>query len=142
MEKLKNLTVLTLIFILASSFALNDQDGKIRILLMGDSTTAGGKEILGSSIEALLAAQGAPNVEVINVGRGGETAYELIHSGRYEKEIKDIKDIDYIFFRYGINDYNPGKAHRKDRPFEKYFKEELREAISQVENDFPEAKLS
>lgn len=142
MKRLSKFTFLIIIFFTATAFVLHQPQEKIKILLMGDSTTIGGKSVLKESIETLLMAEeGMPEIEVINTGKGGETTYELIHSGRYDEEIKKIEDVDYIFFRYGLNDFIPSKAHRKNRPFEKYFKTELKEAIVQVKKDFPDSKI-
>ena len=143
MNKITKLILLLFTLVLSSSFLAQPADDKIKILLIGDSTTAGGRKILKESIEKLLMAEeGTPEVEVINCGKGGDTAYELIHSGRYEKEIKNLEDIDYIFFRYGLNDYIPGKEHRKERPFEDFFKLEIAEAVSIIKKDFPEAHFT
>lgn len=142
MSKLLKIKFLTLILVVTSAFVIHQPKDKIRILLMGDSTTIGGRKILENSISNLLMAEdGMPEIEVINVGKGGDTAYEVIHSGRYDKEIKGLKDIDYIFFRYGINDFNPGKSHRKNRPFDQFFKAEVSEAIKTVKKDFEKSKI-
>lgn len=141
----KYFTILSLLitFIITNGFIIQPPDDKVKILLIGDSTTAGGRKILKESIEKLLMAEeGMPEIEVINCGKGGDTAYELIHSGRYEKEIKNLEDIDYIFFRYGLNDYIPSKDHRKNRPFEDFFKLEIAEAVSIIKKDFPEAHFT
>ncbi|WP_439130877.1 SGNH/GDSL hydrolase family protein [Polaribacter sp.] len=142
MNRFLKISILSIILLVTTAFVIYPVKDKIRILLMGDSTTIGGKYILEKSISSLLMAEkGMPEVEVINVGRGGDTAYEFIQSGRYKEVTKDLEDIDYIFFRYGINDYNPGKAHRKNRPFKKFFKSEVEDAIKMVKKDFKNSKI-
>lgn len=127
--------------LLALFFALNlasanEARKPVRILLMGDSTTEGGKPLFGESIKEILAAQAdMPPVEVINAGKGGETAFSLLDSGRYDKEIRGLKDINYIFFRYGINDW----FHRK--PVEAHFRTDVKNVIARLREDFPGAKI-
>lgn len=109
---------------------------KIKILLIGDSTTAGGKPFFEKSIEQLI--EGIDSLilaEVINLGLGGETAYSLLNSNRYDTQIKGIEAVDYIFLRYGINDW----IHRQ--PFLENFPEDLKKVISHLRNDFPEAQI-
>ncbi len=109
---------------------------KVKILLIGDSTTQGGKPIFESTIKQLLGAEDdIPTVEVINVGRGGETAYSLLTSGRYDDEVKDIDGVDYIFLRYGINDW------LKRKPFEENFPKDMKNLIAQLRGDFPESQI-
>lgn len=109
---------------------------KVRILLIGDSTTEGGKPIFEQNIELLLAGKDSiPPVEVINVGRGGETAYSLLNSGRYDKEISDIDSVDYIFLRYGINDWF------KRKPLEDNFPIDMKDVIKRLRTDFEEAQI-
>ena len=47
----------------------------------------------------------APMIEVINVKKGGETAFKLLDTDRYEKYIAHVDSVSYIFVRYGINDW-------------------------------------
>ena len=117
------------------AFTVNNES-EVKILLIGDSTTAGGKPVLENSIEQLLAAEDSlPLVEVINAGLGGETAYSLLNSGRYNDQIKGIENVDYIFLRYGINDW----IHRK--PFAENFPADMKKLIAQLREDFPSAEI-
>lgn len=109
---------------------------KVKILLIGDSTTEGGKPVFENSIEELVAIEDSvPVVEVINAGKGGETAHSLLNSGRYESDIKGIDSVDYIFVRYGINDYF------KRQPFTLNFPTDMKKVIDQLEVDFPSAEI-
>lgn len=111
------------------------EDG-VRILLIGDSTTAGGMPEFENSIEQLLAGvEGIPPVDVVNAGLGGETAFSLLNSGRYENQIRGIDSVDYIFVRYGINDWI------KRKPFSENFPADMRKLIAQLREDFPEAQI-
>ena len=121
---------------LLSAVTFNNRTKAIRILLMGDSTTEGGSPIFENTVEQLLKeADNLTPVEVINVGKGGETAFSLMESGRYDREIKNIESIDYIFFRYGINDW------LKRKPFDKKFPDDMKNVLEQLKKDFPEAKI-
>lgn len=138
MKKLKTALALIMAFITLSTFTIKEEPTpqKVKILLMGDSTTEGGKPIFEKSIEQLIDGEkGIPEVEVVNVGKGGETAYSLLNSGRYEEQIKGIDSVDYIFFRYGINDWF------KRQPFEENFPQDMKIALDRVREDFPEAEI-
>ncbi|MEQ8240087.1 MAG: SGNH/GDSL hydrolase family protein [Cyclobacteriaceae bacterium] len=135
MRNLK-IAIALLVSVTLSAFNATTQEKKIRILLMGDSTTEGGKPVFEESIEQLLSDQDeSTEVEVINVGRGGETAYSLLNSSRYDGQIKNIEQIDYIFFRYGINDW----FHRM--PVEEHFKADVKKVIDRLRVDFSEAQI-
>ena len=109
---------------------------KVKILLIGDSTTEGGKLVFENSIQQLIAEENiVPMVEVINVGLGGETAYSLLNSGRYDNQIKGIDSVDYIFVRYGINDW------LKRQPFDDNFPTDMKNVITKLRNDFPSAQI-
>ena len=132
--------------LLAAIFVFNSSAGfsatgnkpakKVKMLLIGDSTTEGGKPVFEKTIEMLLADEDSvPPVEVVNVGKGGETAYSLLNSGRYDNQIKGIDSVDYIFLRYGINDWF------KRQPFKDNFPTDLNKVIAQLRIDFPEAQI-
>lgn len=124
------------IFIFAFNVQSEKKSGKTRILLIGDSTTEGGKPIFEETIESLLTGEeGLPEVDVINVGMGGETAFSLLNSGRYEKAIASIDSIDLIFLRYGINDF----FHRQ--PVDENFPADMKAVINRLHNDFEEAQI-
>lgn len=138
MRKFKFDIAIILVFIAMSTFAANNGSTtkKVKILLIGDSTTAGGKPDFENSVELLIAGEdNMPLVDVVNVGRGGETAYSLLESGRYNRDIKGIDSVDYIFLRYGINDW----IHRK--PFKDNFPIDMQKVIAALRIDFPKAQI-
>src|SRR5712671_6767606 len=106
------------LFLLALTFAAPatlraEHEGKIQILLLGDSTTeAKFPKLLAPKepqfedvIRLLLAAEGdLPPAHVTNLGLSGEFIRRLIDSGRYEKQVSKLPGLDYIFIRYGLND--------------------------------------
>lgn len=126
---------------LPSAFA--EHEGKIQILLLGDSTTEAkypkllepDKPQLENLIELLLAAEGLPPTHVINLGLSGEFIRRLIDSGRYEKTASKLPGLDYIFIRYGLND----RARRED--FEANFPKDFHELLALLRKDHPNAKL-
>src|SRR5471030_1020649 len=90
-----------------------ENDGKIQILLLGDSTTeakipkmlAPKEPQFEDVIRILLAAEGdLPPANVINSGVSGETIRRLLDSKRYDKDASKLPGLDYIFIRYGLND--------------------------------------
>src|SRR3954470_24082131 len=97
-------------------FAFSDATAgpkRLRILLIGDSTTEGKipKQLasdepqLEDTLRMLLAVEpGLPPADVINLGQSGDFFRRLLDSGRYDKEVAKQPPADYIFIRYGIND--------------------------------------
>jgi len=135
--KLLKILSLTLLF-LSSTSLINHlkTDDKVRILLIGDSTTIGGKGIFETTIEDIINKNfETPSVEVINSALGGETAFSVVESGRYDKDIKPLDKIDYIFVRYGIND------SFKRKPVEENFPKDYKNLIAKLRSDFPSAKI-
>lgn len=121
-----------------------EEGGKLKILLLGDSTTIGSVcrqtnpegPHLEDVIRLLLAAEkDLPPTEVINQGRDGEYIQRLFASGRYAKEIAVLKEIDYVLIRYGLNDIG-----RRDG-FEDNFPKDYAELIGRVRKDFPQATI-
>lgn len=121
-----------------------EHDGKVQVLLLGDSTTIGSvcrkeqpnEPQLEDVIRELLAAeQDLPPVDVINQGRDGEYIHGLLTGPRYAKDVAGLKGIDYIFIRYGLNDIN------KRTDFDKNFPDDYRRLIAQLRKDFPQATL-
>src|SRR3954471_24187902 len=112
---IRNSAVLT-VFVAASAVTTSghaEHDGKLQILLLGDSTTIGSvcritdpqAPHLEDVIRLLLAAEkGLPPTNVLNQVRDGEYIQRLLASGRYEKEIAKLPGIDYVLVRYGLND--------------------------------------
>jgi lysophospholipase L1-like esterase len=135
----KIILIVTSIFMLSTMVGFSANRGtseNVKILLIGDSTTEGGKPVFENSIRQLLAANdNIPPAQVINLGLGGETAYSLLNSGRYDRQIKGIDSVAYIFLRYGINDW----IHRQ--PFEENFPVDMKKVIFHLRKDFPEAQI-
>jgi lysophospholipase L1-like esterase len=124
--------------------AWGGEPGKLRILLLGDSTTIGSVcrqadpdgPHLEDVIRLLLAAEkDLPPAEVINQGRDGEFIRGLLSSGRYDKEIATLKDVDYVLIRYGLNDVG------KREEFEVNFPRDYVELIGRLRGDFPRATI-
>ncbi|MEO6808806.1 MAG: SGNH/GDSL hydrolase family protein, partial [Isosphaeraceae bacterium] len=116
----------------------------LKILLLGDSTCIGSicRKIdprgphLEDVIRLLLAAEhDLPPTEVVNQGRDGELIHRLLDSGRFDREIATIKNVDYILIRYGIND----AAKRDD--FKHRFPEDYAELIGRLRTLFPTATI-
>lgn len=113
-----------------------ENNGKIRILLIGDSTTEGGKPVFENTIAQLLNAYPSmPLTDVINVGKGGETAFKLLDSGRYDKYVQDVDSVDYIFIRYGINDWF------QRQPLADNFPNDMHRVIERLRLDHPKAQI-
>ncbi|ANW96223.1 hypothetical protein AXE80_08000 [Wenyingzhuangia fucanilytica] len=119
------------------------QQKKTKILLVGDSTTIGNmpREVnpegphLEQMIEQLAVVEGLPELEVINAGKGGETAKRLLGSKHYEEKIATVKDVDIIFLRMGINDSFKCKDLKAEFPVQ------MKALIKQLQKDHPKAVL-
>jgi len=121
-----------------------EHDGKVQILLLGDSTTIGSVcritdpkgPHLEDVIRSLLAAEkNLPTTNVINQGRDGEFIHGLLKDGRYEREIAKLPGIDYVFIRYGLND----QGRRED--FAVNFPKDFSELIGRLRKDHPHATI-
>lgn len=121
-----------------------EHQGKIQILLLGDSTTIGSvcrsTEPKGLHLEdvirLLLATEkNLPATNVINQGRDGEFIHGLLTSGRYQRDIAPLAGIDYVLIRYGLNDV----AKRED--FDHNFPKDFRDLIGRLRQDFPKAEI-
>jgi lysophospholipase L1-like esterase len=121
-----------------------EHDGKIQILLLGDSTAEGSiprllkpkGPHLEKVMEQLLAAESdLPPCQVINSSQSGEYIRRLLDGGRYVKNGEKLPGIDYIFIRYGLND----RARVKD--FKTNFPLHFHELIARLRKDHPNAKL-
>jgi lysophospholipase L1-like esterase len=119
-------------------------EGTLRILLLGDSTTIGSvcRQVdpdgphLEDVIRLLLAAEkDLPPAEVINWGRDGEYIHRLLSSGRYDREIATLGQVDHVLIRYGLNDI----ARREQ--FEINFPEDYSELIGRLRRDFARATI-
>lgn len=121
-----------------------EHEGKIQILLLGDSTTessiprivAPKEPQLEDVIRVLLAAEGdLQPANVINLGLSGEYIRRLLDSGRYDKTAAKLPGLDYIVIRYGLNDV----ARIKD--FDTAFPKDFHELIARLRKDHPAATL-
>ncbi|MDF1862819.1 MAG: SGNH/GDSL hydrolase family protein, partial [Verrucomicrobiales bacterium] len=134
-----------ILFVLLIGFSLRaEHDGKIQILLLGDSTTEGSiprllqpeGPHLETVMEELLAAKdGLPPCRVINSSQSGEYIRRMLDSGRYQSNGADYPGIDYIFIRYGIND----RARLEN--FSGQFPADFHELIGILRNDHPNARI-
>lgn len=127
-----------------SEVSLAEHDGKVQILLLGDSTTEGSvprRHVpegphLEDVIRLLLAEEkDLPPTNVINLGLSGEYLRRLLDSGRYEKEASKLPGIDYVFIRYGLND------HAKRENLAENFPKDYHELLERLRTDHPNATL-
>ncbi|MFI3318493.1 MAG: SGNH/GDSL hydrolase family protein [Rikenellaceae bacterium] len=117
-----------------------------RVLLIGDSTTVGSipalchpeRPHLSKVLETIFNGKSAEaKIEVLYSAKGGESAATVVATGRYDEEIRPLKDqgIDIIIVRYGINDWY--KCKDKDMEFPR----DLNLLWAKIEQDFPGAQL-
>ncbi|WP_202594951.1 SGNH/GDSL hydrolase family protein [Blastopirellula marina] len=144
---LPKLLMLLAAIVIVSGLSLTAQaehGGKLQILLLGDSTTEGSiprlikpaAPQLEQVIEQLLEAEGdLPPTHVINNGQSGDTIDRFVNSGRYDREVAELPGIDYIFIRYGINDY----ARRED--FATNFPLDFHGLIARIRKNHPDAQI-
>ena len=98
--RLKHSTVLVLVALFTMNFlspsANAEHEGKVQILLLGDSATeasiprkiAPEEAQFEDVIRILLAAEGGlPPTKVINLGLSGEFILRLLDSGRYDRAV-------------------------------------------------------
>jgi lysophospholipase L1-like esterase len=137
------LSLLSLMFALPAA-SRAEHEGKIQILLLGDSATeasiprklAPQEAQFEDVVRILLAAEGdLPPTNVINLGLSGEFIRRLLDSGRYDKAVAKLPGLDYIFIRYGGNDYNK----REDFPVN--FPKDYHELLGRLRRDHPTAML-
>lgn len=121
-----------------------EHEGKIQILLLGDSATessiprkvAPQEPQFEDVIRILLAAEGdLPPTDVINLGLSGEFIRRLLDSGRYERAVAELPGLDYIFIRYGGND------HAKRENFPENFPKDFHQLLARLRQDHPAAML-
>ncbi len=126
------------------SRARAEHEGKVQILLLGDSTTEGSiprllrpdGPHLEQVLEQLLAAHSdLPPCHAINSGVSGEYIRRLIDSGRYKRDVEKLPGLDWIFVRYGIND----RARLAN--FAEDFPSDFRELIELLKKDHPSAQI-
>lgn len=121
-----------------------EHEGKVQILLLGDSTTEGSiprlhvpkGPHLEEVIRALLAEEkDLPPTNVVNLGLSGEYIRGLLDSGRYEKAASKLPGLDFILIRYGLNDF----ARREK--FAENFVKDYHELIGRLKADHPKATI-
>jgi lysophospholipase L1-like esterase len=122
--------------------ACAEHEGKLQILLLGDSTTQGSvpRQVrpqgphLEDVIRILLAAEeDLPPCQVINLGVGGEFIRRLLDSGRYDRDLAKRPGVDFVFIRYGWCDV----AYREN--FDVNFPKDYGELIGRLRKDHPAA---
>lgn len=120
-----------------------EQDGKVQILLLGDSTTIGSVcrqtnpegPHLEDVVRLVLATDPKlPATNVINQGRDGELIQRLL-TDRYDRDIAKLPGIDYVFIRYGLNDLG------RREEFNTNFPKDYRQLIQKLRQDFPGAAI-
>ncbi len=135
---------MVLVIVLPPSCANAEHEGRIQILLLGDSTTEGSVPRrlkpegphLEKVLEQLLAAEGdLPSCHVINSSLSGEYIRRLLDSGRYDRHAAKLPGLDFIFIRYGLND----RAKRED--FAVNFPKDFHELLARLRQDHPQALL-
>lgn len=141
---LQILLVTVLALLINGSPLMAEHEGKVQILLLGDSTTEGSvprRHVpegphLEDVIRLLLAEEkDLPPTNVINLGLSGEYIRRLLDSGRYEKEASKLPGIDYVLIRYGLND----NAYREN--LEENFPKDYHELIERIKVDHPQAMI-
>ena len=128
----------------SSQFLKGEHEGKVQILLLGDSTTEGsvprrhvpkGPHLEDVIRELLAAEKDLPPTNVINLGLSGEYIQRLLESGRYEKAVSKLPGIDFVLIRYGLND----NARREN--FAENFPKDYHELIGRLKKDHTQATL-
>ncbi len=144
LSRILRLTAFLALTFLGSTALRAEHEGKVQILILGDSTAEGSvprklvKEgpHLEDIIRQLLAAEGdLPPCNVINLALSGEYIQRLVDSGRYEKLASKLPGLDYIFVRYGLND----NARRED--FTNNFPKDFHALLALLRKDHPAAML-
>jgi lysophospholipase L1-like esterase len=144
MKTLLRLSLLACLWAGCEGAARAEHDGKVQVLLIGDSTTEGmipkrwrpqGPH-LEDVIRILLAGEkDLPPTNVINLGLSGEYVRRLLESGRYDRDVKGKPGADYIFVRYGLNDHN------KLPDFATTFVPDYLQLIAKLKKDHPKAEV-
>lgn len=132
-----------LLLTLSAGIAQAEHEGKLQILLLGDSTTeesvprrhnpAGPH--FEDVIRLLLATEkDLPPANVINQGLSGDTIHNLL-TNRYDKSVPQLPGVDYVFIRYGLNDLG------KREDFDHNFPKDFHELIARLRRDCPQATI-
>lgn len=137
--------LITFIALLVSGHTTKaEHEGKVQILLLGDSTTEGsvprrhvpkGPHLEDVIRDLLAEEKDLPPTNVINLGLSGEYIQRLLDSGRYEKAASKLPGIDYVLIRYGLND----NARREN--FAENFPKDYRDLIARLKKDHPKAEI-
>jgi lysophospholipase L1-like esterase len=142
--RLASSSFMVLICLLVVAPVRAEHEGKVQVLLLGDSTTIGSvcrrAEPKGPHLEDVvrnIASTEAdlPPLNVINQGRDGEYIHGLLSAGRYDRDVAKLPGIDYIFIRYGLNDL------RKRENFDENFSKDYHELIARLKADHPQAVI-
>lgn len=121
-----------------------EHEGKVQILLLGDSTTEGsvprrhvpkGPHLEDVIRDLLAEEKDLPPTNVINVALSGEYIQRLLESGRYDKVASKLPGIDYVLIRYGLND----NARREN--FVENFPKDYHDLIARLKKDHPAAEI-
>jgi len=132
------------VLVLLPGVARAEYQGKVQILLLGDSATeasiprkiAPEEAQFEDVIRILLAAEeDLPPTNVINSGVSGEFIRRLLDSGRYDRAVAKLPGLDFVFIRYGGND------HAKREDFAVNFPKDYHELIACLRRDHPTAML-
>jgi lysophospholipase L1-like esterase len=135
---------LFVVLLLLGGQASAEHEGKVQILLLGDSTTEGsiprrhvpkGPHLEDVIRELLAEEKDLPPTDVINLGLSGEYVQRLLDSGRYDKLVPPLPGIDYVLIRYGLNDV----ARREN--FDENFVPDYQKLIAKLRADHPKAEL-
>ena len=138
------LTLLAALLLAVPTKSSAEHEGKVQILLLGDSTAEGSipRKLMSQGphledvIQLLLAAEGdLPPCRVTNLGLSGEFIRRLLDSGRYDNLASKLPGLDYILIRYGLNDV----ARREQ--FDANFPKDFHELISRLCKDHPSATI-
>lgn len=132
-----------LAFFAAPASARAEHEGKVQVLLLGDSTCEEGiprrhnpaGPHFEDTIRLLLATEpDLPPVNVVNLGLSGEYLHGLL-TNRYARVVPKVPGVDYVFIRYGLND------NSKRADFTNNFPKDFAELIGRLRQDFPKATL-
>lgn len=124
--------------------ALAEHEGKIQIMLLGDSTTEGsicrkhepkGPHLEDVVRELLAVEKDLPAANVINLGKDGEYIRRFLDSGRYDKLVPQHPGVDFILTRFGLNDNSHRKNMAEDYP------KDYHELIERLKKDHPNATI-
>ncbi|MCE9531377.1 MAG: SGNH/GDSL hydrolase family protein [Planctomycetes bacterium] len=136
-------SLLTLVLLAATTHSQDPKPGRIRVLLLGDSTVIGTvprdvapkADHLEDVVRKLLAAEkDLPAAEVINLGVNGDMIHKFLEA-RYDKQVAKQPAFDFVFIRYGLNDVR----HLTD--FKADFPSNLKKLIQRLRADHPKAEI-